>query len=118
MKKTYVVMQENKNSNEDPIELKMGDVVKLGEKSNDTETWANWIYCTSHRTQKAGWTPIQILKIDGESAVATTDYIATEMTVSIGDILIGSNELNGWVWCVREADAESGWVPLNCLKNA
>lgn len=118
MQKSYIVIQENINSNENPIDLKMGDVVSLGAKSenDDDGQWENWIYCVSMRTGKKGWTPVQILKIDNQSAIVTTDYIATEMTVSSGDILIGENELNGWIWCVRKADGESGWVPQNCLK--
>lgn len=116
MQKTYIAIQEYENSNEDPIELKIGDSVILGEKSDDNGDWANWIYCISNRTKKAGWTPVQILQIDAETGVATADYIAKEMTVSVGDILIGDNELNGWLWCIREADGESGWVPQNCLE--
>lgn len=117
MKESYLVVQSYENENADPIELKIGDSVKLIEKSNDNGPWANWIYCVSDRTGKAGWTPIQILQIEGETGVSTAEYIAKEMTVAEGDVLTGDHELNGWLWCIREADGESGWVPKNCLNH-
>lgn len=116
MQNIYIVIQKYENSNAAPIELILGDVVLLGEEFKDDEMWPNWINCVSIRTGKSGWTPIQILQIDGETGVATTDYTAKEMTVSVGDMLNGHNELNGWIWCVRESDGQSGWVPEKCLK--
>lgn len=72
----YVVIQRYTNSNSDPIELKAGDRVSLGEIFKDDEMWPNWINCVSGRTGKRGWTPLQILQIEGETGVATTDYTA------------------------------------------
>lgn len=118
MQKKYIVIEDYKNSNEDPIELTAGDSVRLGEKSDNDGPWANWIYCTSDRTGKSGWTPTQILKMDGLVGVATSDYVAAELTVAVGDILIGDIETNGWLWCIRETDNDAGWVPLNCLRLA
>lgn len=115
MIKTYVVTEEYINSNENPIELKSGDYVKVGEKSDESGPWANWIYCTSNSTGKSGWTPVQILKIQGESAIAITDYTAMEMTVVVGDIVESDHELNGWLWCTRKSDRQSGWVPRSVL---
>ena len=115
MKNAYIVIQEYENSNPDPIQLNIGDVVTLGEKSSDDGAWANWIYCVSHKTGKSGWTPVQALQINESVGIATKDYHAKELTVSIGDIMIGDYELNGWIWCLREKDGESGWVPKDCL---
>lgn len=115
MQETYMVIQEYENSNTDPITLKAGDVVELGEKSKDEGPWPNWIYCVSNRTKKTGWTPSQILQIDGETGIAITDYTAKEMTVAVGDMVSGDTACNGWLWCVRESDGQSGWVPKNCL---
>lgn len=115
MQNTYIVTQEYENSNTDPIELKAGDVVNLGEEFKDDDMWPNWIKCVSRKTGKSGWTPIQILQFDGETGTAVTDYTAKEMTVAVGDMVNGDNELNGWLWCVRESDGQSGWVPKKCL---
>ena len=116
MQEEYIVVHKYESSNINPIELKAGDVVEIGEKSKDDGSWANWIYCVSIRTKRAGWTPVQILEIAGEKGVATTDYTAKEMTVAVGDVVQGHNELNGWLWCTRKSDGESGWVPQNCIK--
>lgn len=115
MLKKYKVIQDYQNSNEDPIKLIKGDIVQLKEKSNPNGPWANWIYCIANRTQKMGWTPIQILQIEAEMGIATVDYNAKEMSVSVGDELLGDHSLNGWLWC-NNNDRESGWVPLNCLE--
>ncbi len=115
MQKAYTVTQAYQNSNPDPIVLKSGDEVSVGERSQADGPWPNWVYCVSDRTQKAGWTPIQILQISGEIGIATTDYTAKEMTVEVGDLVLGDNELNGWLWCVRESDGQTGWVPQECL---
>lgn len=115
MKEEYIVVKNHENENPDPIELLAGDTVRLGEKSNDNGPWANWIYCTSDRTQKSGWTPVQIIRTEGDKTVAAVDYKAREMTVAAGEALLGDHELNGWLWCVRESDGQSGWVPKDCL---
>lgn len=52
---------------------------------------------------------------EGETGVTTVAYTTKEMTVAVGDTVIGYTELNGWIWCVRESDGQSGWVPKNCL---
>lgn len=115
MQKTYLVIREYENSNTNPIELKAGDEVSLGEEFKDDEMWPNWIHCVSKRTGKRGWTPIQILQIDGGTGIATAEYTAKEMTVAVGEVVSGYQELNGWRWCVRDSDGQSGWVPQNCL---
>lgn len=116
MHHTYIVTHKYESSNADPIELTAGDAVRIGEEFKGDENWPNWVNCVSLKTGKRGWTPIQILQVDGETGVATTDYTAKEMTVSVGDVVTGHNELNGWIWCVRGFDGQSGWVPKSCLK--
>lgn len=114
--KKYIVIQDYENSNTEPIELNASDMVIIGEKFEDDEQWPNWIYCVSLKTGKGGWTPVQILRMDGGTGVAMLDYTAKEMTVAVGDIVSGDNEMNGWLWCFRKSDGQSGWVPQNCLK--
>lgn len=112
----YRVTEAYENSNPDPIVLLAGDRVTLGEKSQADGPWPNWIYCVSLRTGKAGWTPVQLLAAQGGTAVATADYNAWEMTVAVGDLLQSDRELNGWRWCLRQADGQTGWVPTQCLE--
>ena len=116
MQNFYTVIQQYEDSNPDPIILNTGDVVQLGEEYKEDAAWPNWIRCISKKTGKSGWTPLQILQINGETAVATTNYTAKEMTVTVGDVVTGHHELNGWLWCVRASEKQNGWVPKNCLK--
>lgn len=114
--KDYIVTQAYENSNPAPIELSAGEEVCVGERFQEDEQWPNWIRCVSKRTGKSGWTPVQILQIDGEIGIATADYTAKELTVAVGDAVCGHGELNGWIWCVRKSDGQSGWVPQVCLR--
>lgn len=116
MAKMYIVKQEYQNSNTDPIELKSGDLVSIGEEFKDNSMWPNWVNCVSKKTNKNGWTPIQILQINGSTGIALCDYSAKEMTVAVNDVVSGFKEMNGWIWCIREADKENGWVPASCLE--
>ena len=116
MQQVYKVVKHYENSNTDPIELKIGDTVTLGERSEEDGQWANWIYCISNKTKKAGWEPTQILNMNGEIGIAILDYTAQELTITTGEIIMGSEELNGWIGCWRESDGQTGWVPKNCLE--
>ncbi|EBF3114969.1 hypothetical protein FHL56_22115 [Salmonella enterica] len=60
-----------------------------------------------------GWVPGQILDRDG--GLAKEDYTARELEVRKGDELVGLKSLNGWMWCERLSDGQSGWVPLSLL---
>jgi plastocyanin len=93
-----------------PIELSVGDTVTLGERTAPDSEFPNWIYCESHKTGKKGWVAEEYLTIDGDIGTSKCDYTAKEMTVSVGDVVRVVYELNGWYWCERERDGESGWV--------
>ncbi|MBM1204809.1 ligand-binding protein SH3 [Pseudomonas fragi] len=93
--------------------LKAGDRVSVGEQYDGPEGWDKWFLCSAPG-QKAGWVPGQII----DSGVVTQDYTARELEVVIGDRLIGTRQLNGWLWATRIADGVSGWVPLNKIRIA
>ena len=42
-------------------------------------------------------------------------YTARELDTRINERLAASRHLNGWLWCLREASGESGWVPAQSL---
>lgn len=52
----YRVNKSRKSESDDPIKLKVGDLVKCIEESNSDGEWSNWIFCKS-RSQE-GWVPL------------------------------------------------------------
>ncbi len=66
------------------IELRAGDTVRLGERSNPNGPYPNWVYCTSARTGKSGWVAEGLLTENGEGAVANEAYTSEEMSVTAG----------------------------------
>jgi hypothetical protein len=102
--------------NNAPIELCAGDAVRLGELTDSNSDYPNWIHCESLKTGRKGWVAVDFLTINGDIGIATRDYTAKEMTVSVGDIVDTKYELNGWYWSVRQSDSESGWIDKKMVK--
>ncbi|MDI6402580.1 SH3 domain-containing protein [Balneolaceae bacterium ANBcel3] len=112
----YVVVHDHTSEYPDPICLKKGDLITVGEKHEGPEGWDHWYFCESPG-QKAGWVPAQIIEnVKEKKTRALEKYTARELTVRRGDLILGSKTLNGWIWCKRTDDPESGWVPLSCVR--
>ncbi len=92
----------------DPIVLKAGEEVKLGQL--DTE-WPGWVWCVSE-AGKGGWVPEKIIESHDERGRALADYTAAELAVGVGEELTLHNEESGWYWATNEA-GQSGWVPAS-----
>ncbi len=112
----FEVLSDYTNDNLNPVELLKGDTVQLGELSDPDGPYPNWIFCTSNQSDQKGQVPVHILIIDKGTGTATKDYTSKEMAVTTGDIVGAIYELNGWYWCVRKADNETGWVAKDNLK--
>lgn len=99
------------------IELQIGDKVQLGEKTDPNGSYPNWIHCTSMRTGKTGWVAAGILALNGDdTAIVEKTYTSEEMSVSSGDTVEITYELNGWYWCKRVSDSKEAWIDKNNLK--
>jgi uncharacterized protein YgiM (DUF1202 family) len=94
----------------DPIVLKAGETVTVGER--DTE-WPEFLWCISS-AGRGGWVPAGALERHGSVGVAVRDYDATELTVAAGEVLTVREEVGGWCWCTN-GRGESGWVPARHL---
>ena len=112
----FEVIADYKSEDNEPVELLVGDTVQLGESSDPNGLYPNWIFCTTEKNGKAGWTPVHILSIQGAEATVKEDYSSKEMEVNSGDIVESVHELNGWHWCIRVSDLEKGWVAKDNLK--
>ena len=111
----YKVVKNRDAETNNPIILSKGQIVKPLEQSNPTGDWANWVLCESEDNK--GWIPKQIIEIDGELGRITEDYNAKEFDLSVGDIILTSKELNGWIWGYKEGcEGVYAWAPLNHIE--
>ncbi|MUM78048.1 ligand-binding protein SH3 [Pseudodesulfovibrio sp. F-1] len=112
----YLVVKAHRSEFPNPIKLKKGAFIIIGEKYEGPEDWEDWYYCTIPG-HEGGWVPRQIIeRTEGGGAQALEDYTAMELDVDEGDVLIGARKLNGWVWCRHAAANTEGWVPLENLQ--
>lgn len=114
--KQYLVIQDHTSEFPKPITFERGTTLTMGEKYEGPEGWNNWIFCELPG-QEGGWVPVQIIEIIAEkTARAREDYTARELNVREGEFVLGEKILNGWIWCEKSSNSESGWVPLGKLK--
>ncbi len=112
----YVVVKSHQSEFPNPIRLKTGDKIFVGELYEGPEPWANWYLCSASG-QEPGWVPVQVISLQEDgTGTATMDYTALEMDVAQGEIVKGGRKLNGWVWCTLSAAGREGWVPQENLK--
>ncbi|EBV7315873.1 ligand-binding protein SH3 [Salmonella enterica subsp. enterica serovar Ohio] len=114
----YIVTKPHRSEYPEPIQLKKGDALVIGERYEGSEGWEDWFFCTTPG-QAGGWVPKQVIEksTDG-TGHALEDYSAQELDVDTNEILVGFRTLNGWAWCQRLASPEAGWVPLENLHAA
>jgi hypothetical protein len=99
----------------DPLSMMAGESLQISERVdywNANPNWM-WLWCTDQRG-KSGWVPKGAIDFHagGTTGIARYDYIATELTVAVGDVLIGEREESGWLWCTDHL-GKSGWVPAD-----
>jgi hypothetical protein len=107
----FEIIEEHRSDNTKPIIIRKGTRVKVGERFNCNGNSPNWIYCYSLDGNGEGWTPLQIVEVESEYGTVLEDYSAKELEVQKGEIVEGSMELNGWIWCSKLNELESGWIP-------
>jgi hypothetical protein len=105
------VAQDYRAQYSDPIAMRSGDEVAIGER--DTE-YAGWIWCT-HADGRSGWVPESYLSLEGSVGRALRDYTARELSAAAGEVVELGEEYSGWVWAIN-ARRESGWLPTDHLK--
>jgi hypothetical protein len=99
-----------------PIESKnwiasKGDIVKFERRPTEYE---GWLWCTNMEGESA-WAPEEWIEIINGSCRFKRNYNAIELTIQLGEPVIGDIEVSGWIWVVNRKKAY-GWVPRNCLK--
>ncbi|TVP47433.1 MAG: hypothetical protein EA345_10620 [Halomonas sp.] len=108
-----VVVKEHISEYPNPIYLKQGDRVSLGEMDDE---FPNWIFVTTESGVQ-GWAPIQYIDklACGSIGIMLHDYDAVELNTVVGEKLAALFELNSW-YRVCRATGEVGWVPVHTVK--
>jgi len=120
----YIVIENHRTEFPNPIKLEKGEIVILGEKSEETigetqydENWPNWIFCSKIDGSNKGWVPDQVIQQrENNHGNVIEDYSAKELDIDKGTIVEGIKELNGWLWLKNKSTNEIGWVPMDKLK--
>lgn len=93
----------------DPLLLKEGDIVTLGEDEKE-EKWSGWVWATFENL--SGWIPKQKVKItSGCNGIILGNYSAKELDIDIGDTVNVLDEMNGWLWVKHPKTNAEGWIP-------
>lgn len=112
----YAVVRRHVGTFPEPIELRRGDRVSVGPEYDGPEGWRGWRLCAA-AGQKDGWVPEQMIELDGTGGgIMKEDYCARELTTSVGERVIGSRIVNGWLWASRPSDGATGWVPISTVR--
>jgi hypothetical protein len=110
----YIVIENHSTKFPDPIILKQGEKIIIGEESSIN--WPNWVFCTKTDGSNKGWVPKQIIKYEDNYGYIIDDYSAKELDIDKGAVVEGIKELNGWLWLKNKKTNETGWVPIDKLK--
>ncbi|WP_264523253.1 SH3 domain-containing protein [Flavobacterium sp. N502536] len=110
MMKVFKILETYKTQYENPIILKTGETVKLGEEEKE-EKWKGWIWAENEVNK--GWVPLQILEIslDKKEAKVLEYYTAKELNVDKDDEIVKIKSLNGWTWVRKIVNNAEGWIP-------
>ncbi|CAB1262246.1 SH3 domain protein [Vibrio cholerae] len=108
-----IVVEEHTSEYPNPIYLKQGDEVQLGEMDDE---FPNWIFVTTDSGVQ-GWTPAQYIEtISGtKKGILLHDYDAVGLNTQFGEKLAVLFELNSW-YRVSRSTGEVGWVPAKTVK--
>ena len=115
----YIVIKDHRTEFTNPIELKQGEKVIIGEDPDPEttlETWVNWVYCIKEDGSNEGFVPEQIIRKEDKNGIILEDYSAKELDIDKGTIVEGIKELNGWLWLKNKNTNEIGWIPLENLE--
>lgn len=116
MQEQVIAIAAHRSEYPEPITFTAGTVLQVGEHYAENAQWKNWYFCTTAEGA-GGWVPEQVFQraSDPALAVALQDYTARELDIDVGERLIATREMNGWKWCQKQSDGESGWLPMAVL---
>lgn len=98
----------------EPLILKKGDAVSVGETYEGPEGWDGWVRCTAE-DGASGWVIKSAVDIREGIGIAMEDYSSFELDIEKGERLCALRSAGGWLWCENE-QGKRGWVPEEYLK--
>ena len=111
LSKRVVAIADNEPTYPDPIQVKAGDRLIVGEE--DTE-YRGWIWC-ENEAGKCGWVPADYIETVGSLSKASYEYSAVELSASVGEQLLVLDEKYEWALCEKE-NGQRGWLPISKLE--
>lgn len=106
-----IVIAAHRTQYTNPIRFKASEKVIVGKRD---EEYPGWIW-TTLASGNSGWAPEELLSVSGTTAVALSDYEATELTTEVGERVRVIFEMLEWAW-VKDSARREGWVPLKTLE--
>jgi SH3-like domain-containing protein len=106
--KQVVVIADNEPTYPDPIQVKQGDILIVGEEDPE---YRGWIWC-ENQDGKCGWVPGDCIETTGSVSKAKYNYSAVELGAVSGEHLLVIDEKNGWALCSKD-NGQLGWLPLS-----
>ena len=110
MEKRYRVIEPYDSPFPDPLEVEAGTRLRFERRESE---WEGWLWCTDS-SGRAGWVPETWLTLDEEFCILQRDYIASELSVTTGELITADFVESGWVFG-STLNGEQGWVPLSHL---
>ncbi|KXF82306.1 SH3 domain-containing protein [Enterovibrio coralii] len=108
-----IVIEQHVSEYPDPIVLRKGEVVELGDGDDE---YPHWIFVTTESGSQ-GWAPEQFIEPQpcSQKGKLLDDYDALELNTVLGEQLTVLFELNDW-YRVRRPTSEIGWVPVSTVE--
>lgn len=95
----------------DPICVNEGDELTVEERATE---WNGWLWCVD-TSSREGWIPRVYVEQRGGRWFALEDYVARELSVERGDVIVSHTTVAGWEWCETQT-GETGWLPSENLR--
>ena len=111
MSQQYRVVTSYERAYPDPVYVRAGDRLVLGEEDKE---YPGWIWATDPE-DRSGWAPMDLA--DAETGLARYDYTAAELNAVAGQLIWVEEQKDGWAWCI-DAQGEKGWMPIANLEVA
>lgn len=109
----WKVISDHKAIYPDPIAVKRGDGITLNGREDDWDGH-RWLWAIADDGRE-GWVPDDLpITVSGKNARCAYDYSAAEISANSDEILNGTIQRHGWVWC-HSKNGATGWVPVKCL---